>query len=293
MQIFIQQLANGVVLGAAYVLVALGLYLVFSVLHIPNFAHGEFFALGAYFQYMLVVQAGLAFWVAAVPAVMGVAFVGVVSERTVLVRLRDKGLLPMLVGTLALGIVIQQAIALIWGTGALSVPSPINGVATIGGVRIANYRLFVIVVVLVTAGLVGALVYRSDFGKRLRSMAQNKDVAQLAGVNVGKVTVVTFAVGSALAGLAGVLLSAVAPLSPTMGFHPMLVAFVILVMMGAGGRLAVAVAGGMTVAVVETLTAGYITNAFRLAVVFIALVLFLLWRPEGAVRHASTERARL
>lgn len=293
MDVFLQQIANALVLGGAYVLVALGLFLIFSVLDIPNFAHGEMYATGAYLQYLFSVQLGLPFVAALALAIAGTGLLGMALERSVFRRFSGVGLFPVLIASLALGIILQQVIALVWGTNPVTVPAPVEGVTALGPVLISNYRLVVVAVVLVAAGGVGWLVYRSAFGKKLRALAQNRALAELAGVRVAWVGTVTFGIGSAMAGLAGGLLSATGPMNPYMGFHPMLVAFVILVVVGGGGRLSAAVAGGLAVAVVETLTAGYVSNALRLAVVFVALVAFLVWRPEGAVRQVSAERARL
>lgn len=293
MDVLLQQLANALVLGGAYVLVALGLFLIFSVLDIPNFAHGEMYAAGAYLQFLFTVQVGLPFVVGLLLAVVATALLGMVLERTVFRRFRGVGLFPVLIASLALGIVLQQVIALVWGTNPVTVPAPVEGVTAIGPVLISNYRLVVVGVVLAAAAGMAWLVYRSAFGRTLRALAQNRPLAELAGVRVSRVGTLTFGVGSALAGLAGGLLSAAGPMSPYMGFHPMLVAFVVLVVVGGGGRLSAAVAGGLAVAVVETLTAGYVSNALRLAVVFVAMVAFLVWRPEGAIRQVSAERARL
>ncbi|MEQ3552664.1 branched-chain amino acid ABC transporter permease [Pseudonocardia nematodicida] len=293
MDVLLQQITNALVLGGAYVLVALGLFLIFSVLDIPNFAHGEMFAAGAYIQFLFSVQIGLPFVVGLILAITITAGLGVVLERLVFRRLQGVGLFPVLIASLALGIVLQQVIALIWGTSPVTVPPPVEGVTALGPVLISNYRLLVVAVVLVAAAGTAWLVYRSAFGKQLRALAQNRPLAELSGVRVARVGTLTFAIGSALAGLAGGLLAAAGPMNPYMGFHPMLVAFVVLVVMGAGGRLSAAVTGGLTVAIVETLTAGYVSNALRLAVVFVALVAFLVWRPEGAIRQASAERARL
>jgi branched-chain amino acid transport system permease protein len=291
--VLLQQIANALVLGGAYVLVALGLFLIFSVLDIPNFAHGEMYAAGAYLQYLFAVQLGLPFVVALAMAIVVTALLGMALERSVFRRFQGVGLFPVLIASLALGIVLQQVIALVWGTNPVTVPAPVEGVTALGPVLISNYRLLVVGVVLVAAAAMAWLVYRSAFGKQLRALAQNRSLAELAGVRVGRVGTITFGIGSGLAGLAGGLLAATGPMNQYMGFHPMLVAFVVLVVMGGGGRLSAAVAGGLAVAVIETLTAGYVSNALRLAVVFVALVVFLVWRPEGAVRQVSAERARL
>lgn len=293
MNLILQQIANGLVLGGAYVLVALGLFMLFSTLHIPNFAHGEMYAIGAYLQYTFVVQLNLSFWVGLVLTVVGVGILGWILEILVFRRLGSSSVLAILVGSLALAIVLQELIQLIWGKDALAMPAPISGVADIGPVRIANYRILIIGAVIVTALAIAWLVYRSRFGRSLRAYAQNSEIARLAGLSVRFIGSATFIIGSAIAGLAGALLAPTLTLDPHMGFHPTLVAFVILVVAGAGGRMATVVAAGFLIAILETFVAGFINNSAREIVVFVALVIFLAFRPEGIRRLASTERARL
>ncbi|MGE0800057.1 MAG: branched-chain amino acid ABC transporter permease [Lautropia sp.] len=293
MNVLLQQIANAAVLAAAYLAVTVGLFLIFNVLHIPNFAHGEMYALGAYFQYTLVVLLGLPFFPSVVLSMALVAVTGYLVERFVFRRLVGFGLLSVLMGSLALATVLQEVIRLTWGGTPISVPLPLPAVVELGNVRIGMYRLLVMGVVLVACALTGWIVYYSGFGRKLRALAQNRDLSEYAGVNVTGVGALTFMLGSALTGLAGALSSAAGSLEPHMGFYPTLVAFVILTIVGAGGRLPMVVAGGIAIAIIETLTAGYISNAMRTAVVFAMLVAFLVWRPDGAYRGAAVERARL
>ncbi len=293
MDVFLQQATNGLVLGGAYVLVTLGLFMVFTTLHLPNFAHGEMFAFGAYLQYAFVVSLGVPFWIAMVLAVAVVALIGWGLELAMFRRLQNASILAVLVGSLALAMILQELIALSWGQDPLAVPLPISGVTEIGPVRIANYRLLIIGIVLAVSVLLGWLVYRAKFGRSLRALAQNREMAQLSGLNVKRIGTITFVLGAAVAGLAGALLAPTTNLNPHMGFHPTLVAFVILVVAGGGGRMATIVIGGFTVAILETLAAGYIDNMARSMVVFVALVAFLALRPEGAFRVASAEKVQL
>jgi len=291
----LQQIANGAVLASAYILVAVGLYLIFSVLDIPNFAHGEMFTVGAFTQYALVVQLGVPFWPSLAAAAATAAALGVLLERTVFLRLRAKqaNLVAFLIAGLAVGIILQELLRSVFGTDALAVPAPIEGLVTLGPVRMSMYRIVVIAVSLVSVAALGWLVYRSTFGTRLRALALNRDLAALSGINVSGVGTGAFAIGSGLAGLAGGLLSATSSLTPYIGFHPTLVSFVILIMVGAGARLATVLAGGVVMALVESLTAGYIGNSMREAAVFVLLIVFLVWRPHGLTRGADAQPARL
>lgn len=293
MELFLQQVVNGVVLGGAYSLVALGLFLVFNALHVPNFAHGELFALGAYLQYTCVVGMGLPFF-GSLPLVCGAAgLIGIVLERLVFRRLERFNTVAVLVATLALAIVIQELIAKVWGQDYIAVPNPLSAVVEIGGIRVSAYRLVIVTVVLAVAAAVAVAVYRSTYGRSLRAVAQNREIAELTGIDVRRVTIATFALSAGLAGLAGALLAPTVSLNAHMGFHPTLVAFAILVVIGAGARTSAVLVASFAVAIGETLVAGYVSNTARTAVVFVVLVLFLAWRPDGVRRQPSEAKAML
>ncbi|WP_185995961.1 branched-chain amino acid ABC transporter permease [Nocardioides campestrisoli] len=292
MDLFLQQSANGLVLGGAYVLVALGLYLIFSAMHIPNFAHGEMFALGAFLQYALM-RAGLPFFLGMLVVIAAVGLVGACLERLVFRRLQTVSTVAVLVGSLALAIVVQELLMLAFGKDPLAVSAPFDGRVDLGPIVISSYRLFIIAMVLVASAGIGLLVHRTVYGRKLRALAQNKEVAQLTGINTSLIGTATFALGSALAGFAGALLAPTTSIHPHMGFQPTLIAFVVLVVVGAGGRMNTVIACGFLVAVVETLAAGYISNTARQIVIFAGLVVFLAVRPEGAVQQASSTKVRL
>ena len=293
MSLFLQQVVNGLVLGGAYVLVALGLFLVFTALHIPNFAHGEMFALGAFFQYTLVVGLELNFFLGIVLSALGVALVGALLEVGVFRRLASRTLVTVLVGSLALSIVIQELLVLVWGKDVLAIPSPIDGMMSIGPVRVTNYRVFIIAVVLAVSALVGWIVYRTNYGKQVRALAQNREVAELTGISVKTLGTLTFALGAGVAGIAGALLAPTVAVESRMGFHPTLVGFMILVIIGGGGRMLAVVIGGFALAVIEMLAGSYISDTAQGMVVFALLVLFLTLRPEGAIRQRATQKVTL
>lgn len=293
MQAFLQQLLNSMVLGGAYVLVALGLFMVFSTLHIPNFAHGEMFAVGGYLQYTFVVGLSMGFLSATLLVILSTAVLGAFLWVTVFRRLQRVSVMAVLLGSIAVAIIMQELIALIWGRDQLGVPTPISGVVDLSGLRIAEYRLFIIGTVVVVSLAMGALVYRTLFGRQLRALAQNAEIANLSGIDSRFVAIVTFVLGSSLAGFAGALLAPTLVLDPHMGFSFTLVAFTILVLVGSGGRMAAVVFTGFALATLETLTAGYVSNSLRTAAVFSVLIVFLIVRPEGAVRSASSIKVRL
>lgn len=284
MDTLLQQLANGLVLGSSYVLVALGLLLVFGVLNIPNFAHGEMFMIGALVTANVAGRGASAtdYIVGAALGLAAVVFIGFLVERIAFRPLENAPHIAFLISSLAVAFILQEIAVLVWGSKPVSVPAPLAGVVDIGGVRIGQYRLLIIAIVAVAVAVVSWIVYRTKIGREMRAVAQNREAALLVGVNLPRVTIATFAIGSVLAGLAGALLAGTQTLTPFIGFHPTLVAFAVLVIAGVG-RIAGAVIGGLVVGIAEALTAGYFSASYRTSVVFIALVVFLVWKPGGAI----------
>ena len=148
-------------------------------------------------------------------------------------------------------------------------------------------------IVVAVAMLLAFLVYRTAYGRSLRAIAQNRELAELSGVNVSIVMLITFALSGALASLGGALLAPTVALDPHMGFTPVIVAFAVLVVVGPGARMVAVVLGAFAIAILETIAAAYVANAARTWIVFLALVIFLIFRPEGAVRLAYEPKLRL
>lgn len=293
MDIVLQQLANAAVLGSAYTLVTIGLYLVYTSLHIPNFAHGELFAVGAYLQFTFVTLLEIPFFPALGLSVVVAAAVGALLHLVVFRRLGRMSGFSILIGSLALAIVMQELISLVWGRDQVAVAAPFTEVWELGGVRISAYRVLILAIALTAAAIVAFVVYRTAYGRSLRAIAQNREIAELSGISVGRVALVTFALSAGLAGLAGALLAPTTTVDPHMGFHPTLVAFAILVVIGSGARLGAVVIGSMLVALAETFAAAYIANSARTAVVFLLLIMFLLVKPQGARRLATEMKVKL
>ena len=273
---------NGLVLGSSYALVALGLLLVFGVLDIPNFAHGELFMVGALSTAGLASMHDFPFVLAALTSVLIILVVAFLIDRVAFRPLKDAPHTAVLIASLAASQLLIQGASLVWGTKPFAMANPLPGVLSLGDVRVSYVRLLLIGVVLLGVVAVAWLVKSTSFGRQMRALAQNGDAALLVGINVPRVRVGAFLLGCVLAGAAGALLAGTQVVSPSIGFQPTLIAFFILIVAGAGSIWGV-VAGAFVVGIIETFAAAYIGSHLRLTVVFAAVFVFLMVRPEGAL----------
>ncbi|SNT22028.1 amino acid/amide ABC transporter membrane protein 1, HAAT family [[Luteovulum] sphaeroides subsp. megalophilum] len=286
--LFVQQLVNGLALGSTYALVALGLTLIFGVLLIPNFAHGEFYMLGAFLTYAMVL-AGTNFWLAMALAVGAVILLGCLVDRLAFKPVEQAPPLSMMISALAASIILQQSAMLIWGGEARTIPAPVTGVLRTPFFIVTWMQLIVMASLLLAAAGVWLVLNRSRLGLAIRAVAQNRDAALLMGISMFQVRLATFAIGAALGAIAGALLGATFPIYPTMGVNPVLKAFVVLVL-GGIGSLPGAVFGGLFLGVVEVMVAGYISSELSDIGAFAILVAVLLLRPQGFFGQAQVER---
>lgn len=275
-------------LGSTYSLVALGLTLVFGVLLIPNFAHGEFYMLGALFTYQLTI-AGFSFWAALPVAAVAVIVIGLLLDQFVFKPLALKSGLTMMIAALASAIILQQAAALVFGHEPRTTGIPVPGSLSIGGASISYYQLLLIGFMLCAWGAITVMLDYSRMGRAIRAVAQNKDAAQLMGISLPQVRLVTFAIGAGLGAMAGGLLGASFPVYPEMGTNPVLKAFVILVI-GGIGNIWGAIAGGLFLGITEVMIAGYYSSEYQDIGAFLILIVVLLFRPNGMFGSAEIER---
>jgi branched-chain amino acid transport system permease protein len=277
----VQHVVNGLIVGGGYALMGIGLTLIFGIMRVVNFAHGEFFMMGAFFLFTLFSLWRLNFFVASVLSVIGVGLVGAVVERLILRRLRQAPIeIPML-ATVALSVIIQNAAILIWDPSPKTIrhvfsPLPL----TLGPVHVVSIRVFAGLVAV--ALIVGShlLIQKTRIGRAMRATFQDTDMARLAGVDVDKVYMFTFGFGAALAGASGALLGAVFWVYPAMGDLAALKSFAVVIMGGLGNFLG-AIVGGLLLGVSESLGAGYISSGYKDAIGFVLIILLLLWRPQG------------
>lgn len=284
----IQQIVNGLALGGTYALVALGLSLVFGVLLIPNFAHGELYMLGGVFTYGLTAM-GLNFWAALLLAIPLVGIMGILLDRAVFRPIQNAPGLSMMIAAFAASIILQQLVTFVWGTDSRTITSPMRGVWRTDFFIVSYYQITLFVTLGIVWGVMWFVLYRSRLGLAIRAVAQNRPAAVLMGIDLGKIRTITFFISAAIGGLAGAMLGASSPIYPSVGFTPMLKAFIVLVV-GGIGNLWGAVIGGLALGVVEVMVAGYISSELQDIGAFAVLVLVLLVKPNGLLGRAEVER---
>jgi branched-chain amino acid transport system permease protein len=268
-------------LGGTYALLGIGLTLIFGIMRVVNFTHGELYAFGAYMMYMLVMLTGANFFVALVLAVaLGVAL-GAALEFVLLRKLRGADIDTTMLVMIGAWIALQNAEQLAWTGVARSIDSPFpSAPLVIGPVSVAWERVFVFCVALVLIAATHALINHTRLGKAMRATFQDRDTAALMGIQIGTVHTATFALGSGLAAAAGALLGPVYVAYPTMGDLAALKAFAIVIL-GGLGSIAGATAGGFILALAEELGAGYISSGYRDAMGFLLIILILVFKPTG------------
>ena len=284
--IFFQQVANGLINGMGYVLIAVGLTLVFGVLRIVNFAHGEFYMLGAFLTFFAMSILGVGYLPAVVIAVVAVAAFGVAANQFQFRPLRREHEFTILMVSLGLSLMIANGGDLLFGADPKYIRSPFaDEVVEIGEVFLTWQRILVLVAAAVLIGAFYLFVRFTRMGKMMQATAQNRDGAALSGVNIDWVHTYTFALAGGLAAAAGALLGPTAVIFPHLGEWAVLKAFIVVVM-GGLGSMGGAVVGGLVLGVVEALGANYISIAFKDAIGYGIIVLVLLWRPAGLFAKA-------
>ncbi len=282
-----QHLLNGLLLGATYSLLGVGLTLVFGLMNVVNFAHGEFYTLGAYAVFAALVGASINFFLALPLAVVAGAAAGALCERCLLRPLRGESIDTVMLVMIGVWIAMQNAELLGWGGVAKSVRTPFpSRPLALGPVSVSPLRLFVFAV----SGLLilGAhlLLARTKLGRAMRATFQDRETAELMGVSVERIHTVTFALGAGLAAAAGALLGPVFLLYPSMGDLAALKAFSVVIL-GGLGNFGGAALGGLVLGVAEELGAGYVSSGYRDAVGFVIMVAVLLLRPSGLFAKAE------
>jgi len=279
----LQQIINGLTQGSIYALVAIGFALIFGVLGLVNFAHGEVYMVGAFLGFILIAVFHLSFFPALILAMAGAAILGIAVELVAFRTLRRAPDVAPMVCTLGLSVVLQNVVMLVMGSDTKSLPTDFSKVDLIPvfNAQVSGSQLLIFGVSIALMLLLQFILYRSRMGKAIRATAQNKDAASLMGININRVISTTFALGSALGGAAGVLIGMYYnAFYPMMGFIAGLKAFTATVF---GGLTSVpgAVLGGLIIGVAENLGAAYISSGYRDMIAFFILILVLLIKPSG------------
>jgi branched-chain amino acid transport system permease protein len=295
---FLQQVINGVSLGAIYALIALGYTMVYGVLRLINFAHGDVYMLGAFAGYFLANALNLdanpsILWTIVVTmGSMGIcAVVGILIERLAYRPVRHHSRLTSLITAIGVSLLLEYGGQVVFGATPRFFPQMIRSrTYSVGGVQITNQSLLIIVVAVVVMFALQYIVHRTRVGKAMRATSFNLGVAKLMGINTDFVIAFTFALGSALAAAGGVMVALAIPrIDPLMGLMTGLKAFVAAVL-GGIGNIPGAMVGGVLIGLMETWLGATAYSTYRDAVAFSVLILILIFRPAGILGRAAAEK---
>ena len=296
---FLQQLVNGITWGSVYALIALGYTMVYGILRLINFAHGDVFMLGAFFAYY---AAGW-FGVQATPspagallvllfAMAGAGVAGFLIERFAYRPVRRSSRLTALITAIGVSLLLENGGLLVFGTDPRFFPqvAKVEKIQLGGGVSVTNIQLIILAVALILMLALRWIVLSTRVGKAMRAVSWNRDAATLMGIDTDRIISFTFVLGAVLAAAAGVLVGLMNPkIDPLMGIMPGLKAFVAAVV-GGIGNIPGAVLGGLIMGVSEVLVVGYVSSTYRDAIAFVLLIVILLFRPAGLLGKHQAEK---
>lgn len=283
--IYLFQLMNGIGLGMLYFLLAVGLSIIFGLLHFVNFAHGAFFLLGAYLTYDMI-ERGVNFWIGLVLAPLVVAGLAAVTEAVLLRRIYHLPHAFHILVTVGLALVVQEVVIIAWGPlgGNVSAPEALGGVLFLGDFAIPVYRLFVIGFTMVLALGLWWLLEGTRLGAIVRAGSESTDMVSLLGIDILRINTAVFALGAGLAGLAGALAAPIRGVEPFMGVEALGIAFVVVVIGGMGSYVG-ALAAGLLVGIVQSLMATLWPEGARL-MIYLGMALVILTMPRGLLGRA-------
>jgi len=298
---FIQQMINGITIGAFYSLVALGYTMVYGVLKLINFAHGDLFMWGAYLgltvlNVMVALLAQATAW-AILPAVIvvmiTVALAGVLVERVAYRPLRTAGRLAPVISALGVAFVLQSLARNIYGAEWKTYPTgitPSGGISLAGNARISLMQIIVLAASFLLMGALYLFIQRTRIGTAMRAISMNHDVSRLMGIDVNRIIAVVFLIGPGLGGVAGLIVALYyGSFDFTLGWTYGLKAFIAAIM-GGIGNIPGAMLGGMLLGVIETLGSGYLSPQWKDVIAYVILILILIFRPTGLLGERVAEK---
>lgn len=279
--LYAQIIVNTLVLSLTYILLALGLTLVLSVMDILNFAHGAIYMLGTYFFYTFLAQAGLPYFLSAILAIVLTGFLGVLLEKYMLRRVGTAHL-EALVITFGLAIALESLITVIFGGWPLAVRGLFTGTITVFGVTLSLERLAIILVAIVLVGALFFYVGMTKEGRAMRAVTQNRVAAQLQGIDPNRVSALCFFIACALAASAGVLTGPVFGIAPSMGIAPLLNGFTAMIL-GGLGSIAGCVVGGFILGALMSFGSTLLDPVMANIIAFALILVVLIFRPRGVM----------
>ena len=290
---FLQYLVNGISIGSVYAIIALGYTMVYGIAKMLNFAHGDVIMVGAYISFCATNYLNLPVWVSILAAMAVCTVLGIIIEGLAYKPLRGTSSLAVLITAIGVSYFLQNAAQLLWG----SAPKNFTSIITFAPIKLFNGQLTITGEVLLTVAasvviMIGLTLFtgKTRMGKAMRAVSEDRDAAQLMGIHVNRTISMTFAIGSALAAVAGVLLCSTVPtLQPTTGSMPGIRAFTAAVF-GGIGSIPGAMLGGILLGIIETMTKAYLSTQFSDAIVFLVLIVVLLVKPAGLMGKMVQEK---
>ena len=299
MQTLLQNLLNGIAAGSIYALIALGYTMVYGILKLINFAHGDVFMIGAFVGYYAGRQLGGADQppnpmnaaIAMLLAMLICAALGYLIERVAYRPLRNAPRIASLITAIGVSFLLEYGGQFVFGPDPKFFPTLIEKkILNFGGVATTNYQLIVLAVAIAFMGLLQYIVFGTKFGRAMRAVSYSFETASLMGIPTDRIISLTFVIGAALAGVAGILVGLSYPkIDPLMGVMPGLKAFVSAVL-GGIGNVPGAVVGGIVIGIIESFVGGSQYSNFRDAIAFIILIVILLFRPSGLFGKYEPEK---
>lgn len=283
-ELLFQSTVLGLSMGAIYILMALGLTLMFGMMHIINFAHGAIYMLGAFAIYYLFAQAGIPYLLAFLLTLLLLGMFGLAIER-VIYRTLGGETEPTLVALLALTTLLESSGYLVFGVLDKDVPTVFPGVLRLSGMTLSVERLVIIPIVAVMVMSLHVFMQRTKTGQAMRAIEQDKEAAALQGVNVNRINALAFGIGFALAAAAGALMAPVFAVTPSMGELPLLKAFIIIIL-GGLGSVPGAILGGVILGLIDGVLATAFGFELAFLLSFVLIIVILLVKPQGLLGHA-------
>jgi branched-chain amino acid transport system permease protein len=283
-----QVIINGVTLGTNYILMALGFTMIFGVLRIVNFAHGEFYMLGAFLVLTAIVKLEVNYFLAAALAVVSIGVLGYLAEEVIFRKFRDKELEGMIVA-LGLSILMQNLGLVAWGPYDLSIPPVFTGVLKIGSIFYPLERLMVVLLSFLLMAGFYLFLKRTKLGLAIQAIAQDTEIARVQGMRINRLYPLAFAIGTGLAAAAGAVIGPLFQLNPWMGIMPQVKAFIVVIL-GGIGSIPGAFLGGLILGVAESFVSTYASKAIADMLGFILVIGILLFRPSGLFGHSQVSR---
>ncbi|GAK11518.1 branched-chain amino acid ABC transporter permease [Geomicrobium sp. JSM 1781026] len=280
MDVLAQQLFNGLTVGSVYSLVALGLTLVYGILHIPNFAHGALYMVGGYVTLMAMALLGMPYFVAMAVSIVVVGAIAMLMERIVFHPLRHSPPIHDKIAAIGILLFLEALVQFIWGAEYRAMSTPFADTVSFLGITVTWQRVMIIVAAVIAMLLLQLFLKKTMVGSAIVAMSQNREGAFLVGINANRVAMLTFFISGALAAIAASIASPINLVYPGMGHLVILKAFVIIII-GGMGSVPGAIVGGYILGFSESLGATFISSAYSDLIAFLLLVIILTIRPQG------------